>query len=32
MILCVQVAELYGSQEQIKNQQGASKVTEEDFY
>lgn len=27
-----QVAELYGSQEQIKNQQGASKVTEEDFY
>ncbi|XP_021917859.1 DNA ligase 1 isoform X2 [Zootermopsis nevadensis] len=27
-----QVAELYGSQEQIKNQQGTGKVTEEDFY
>jgi len=32
VILCVQVAELYGSQEQIKNQKGTSKVTEEDFY
>ncbi|PNF25916.1 DNA ligase 1 [Cryptotermes secundus] len=27
-----QVAELYGSQEQIKNQQGSSKFAEEDFY
>ncbi|XP_069689181.1 DNA ligase 1 isoform X2 [Periplaneta americana] len=27
-----QVAEMYGSQEQIKNQQTTNKVTEEDFY
>jgi hypothetical protein len=31
-MLCCQVAELYGSQEQIKNQQGSSKFAEEDFY
>ena len=32
MLFFFQVAELYNNQEQIKNQHGGNKVTEEDFY